>query len=496
MNLSLSICHDNTQYALNQWQVIYNIESLEKLAELALKYDTSPMIFCADKERQKYAKSQRSHANVIGFNNALFFDIDNQENEPYLSVQEAQKILKKHQIFSVIIPSRNYLKIKPKDTRKNIERYRIIIPTQMPISNFFFQEKEAYQILQISIAKALKIYDFVDKSALKDLARFYRKNDPNSPTLLKPIIIEGNRIMNLEFLEQNAIQKFQETREKKIVLQVPRQPVKEVRDKDLKSRGYLTHADMEKILSTDILLLISIFEGIEREYYEGSYHMVKTNKGGKYSLLEDRKVAHDFKTDATFNCLSYLEFQLQTTNLNKIARELEHITGESYIVLNPEVFGVVCHAINEFKNIIKVEQFLKNFYGVKFVKISLEGWVKIADQYIQLLAHSLDIFKSPNTAPQQHPKVSYNQGKKNHPNKEKKMSHTKEQILEILSAIETCEEELYDKEKEVKQLRAKLKGLKVKLQGAINKIGKSKNTTPKKHKTHTNPHTENQPSQN
>lgn len=58
-----------------------------------------------------------------------------------------------------------------------------------------------------------------------------------------------------------------------------------------------------------------------------------------------------------------------------------------------------------------------------------------------------------------------------------KAMDTKDEVLEILNAIEACQSELTEKEKHIKTIKQKIKSLKTKLKTSVAKIGKSKSAT-------------------
>lgn len=136
------------------------------------------------------------------------------------------------------------------------------------------------------------------------------------------------------------------------------------------------------MMNIDIKSLINHYEKDAKNYKEGSYEMVKTSTA-KYSVLE-HNVAHDFKNDKTYNNLTYLQSRLGTTNINKIARELENVTGESYMKTNTEaVKKAVEQARKTSTNDRTFEDSIKQQFNVKYCKLENDS-IKIADKEIKL----------------------------------------------------------------------------------------------------------------
>ncbi|WP_235852420.1 hypothetical protein [Helicobacter mehlei] len=129
-----------------------------------------------------------------------------------------------------------------------------------------------------------------------------------------------------------------------------------------------------------IVYLIEKLEKVQRIYKEGNYLMVKTLKA-KYSIMDGSNLAHDFKSGETYGVIPYLTAHFNDHNINNLARHLERLTGNTFLTLDSALFDVIEHAINGAKNLIQVEQKIKNHYGVRFVKFMRHG-VKIADNLI------------------------------------------------------------------------------------------------------------------
>ena len=365
--INFSVCKDTNPNALIKWETV-SAKNYIEAASLMKEYPYSSTIF---------ANGQRHGDNVQSFGNVVIYDIDNDKGKPQLTIEEAKEKLKQHRISAMILPSRS----NGLDKKGHVaERFRIIIPTNRPTNLI---DKESYREFQSVTAKALKIDQYVDSKALNDKARFYYR----SPISAEPHIIKSDRVMNIDNLEARAIQNVAAAKEEKAQEQARLAKIKSEIDQyrtttQNVSSSALTYADTNRIMQIDIKSVINHYEKDAKNYTEGSYEMVKT-ANAKYSVLE-KNVAHDFKSDKTYNTLTYLQSRLGTTNLNKIGRELEKVTGESYTKVNIEaVKKAVENARKTATNDKTFEESIKQQFNCNYCKLEKES-VKIADQEIKL----------------------------------------------------------------------------------------------------------------
>ncbi|WP_441699740.1 toprim domain-containing protein [Helicobacter pylori] len=164
-----------------------SVKSLDELVKVITNYHYSSAI---------YKNNYRNTHNTKGFSNLLIFDIDNDKDKPNISLEETKNLFKKHGIETLIIPSRNHNKEKHGHIA---ERFRIIIPTQQTIGQDFNYNND-FSVFNNFCAKALGIYDYIDKKVSVDQSRAYYKS-PNDTT---PIILKG-RIMDITHLKQQAM---------------------------------------------------------------------------------------------------------------------------------------------------------------------------------------------------------------------------------------------------------------------------------------------------
>ena len=373
MGLKISICKDQNKNALNKWEQV-EVKSYSELSALMKQYPYSMAQF----------EGARSGDNVKGYNNVLIYDIDN-DKEPKLNLSEAKELLKQKGISAMIIPSKSHgiEKFTASGKSRGVEdRYRIVIPTNREAK---FNDLEEYREFQQLTARALKIDSFLDNQALNDKARYYYK----SPITAEPHIIEAKRVMNIDNLERIAVLKVEKKREE------AREEAKRIEEIKANLNQYranpkstqtssnnLTFVDAERIINEiDIKQLINHYERVE-EYKEGKYTMMKSNTA-KYSLI-DSNIAHDFKSESTYNPLTYLQQKLNTTNLNTIAREAQKVTGDKYIEVNQEAVNMAIKtSLLKATNDKSFESGIKDYFGVNYCQFSGDK-IKIANQEIEV----------------------------------------------------------------------------------------------------------------
>lgn len=382
MVLTLSISKDISPNTASKWEEV-TVRGYRELAFLMKQYPYSISSF---------VNGERNQANVKSYGNLLIYDIDNDKYDKPLSLIKAKVLLSSHGVSAMIMPSKSHNKPKKVGSghqRKHgksvieeyhtAERYRIIIPTNKGLSDNV--DRDVYREFQRIASSALKVNDYTDPNALNDNARQYYKSLPDA----EPIIVKADKVLSIDKFEKMAIENVAKKRDAKEAeqkgIEAIRSDLAQHRMVEKDGSNRLSYVDVEAIINIPITSLILKLEQGE-SYKDGSYNMVKTDNA-KYSIVEDN-VAHDFKSDKTYNSLTYLQMQLGTNNLNLIARQVKNITGLDYLHLNIEAIkNSVQNAIQTTLNDKGFEQALREDFGVKYCKLNSSS-VTIADQEIML----------------------------------------------------------------------------------------------------------------
>jgi len=379
MPLSISINKTKQPNANTGWEVV-EVTGYVQLATLMKQYSYASSRF----------DIKRDANNANTFNNLLIFDVDNDPKDRQLSMMEAKELLEGKGISAMILPSKSHQIEKITDSGKSKgikDRYRIVIPTQTAIKDN--TDKDTYTEFMELTAHALGLEGSVDTSALKDKARFYYQ----SPLSAVPLIVKADRVMDISNLENKAISNVAKARVEKeaqrLKIEQIRADIKKYRAVSMPTSNYLTFVDAEELMQIPIMSLIKKFEGGEMKE-EGSYTYISTD-ATKYSII-DNALAHDFKNDVTYNSLTYLQMQYETTNLNLIAREVEKFTGASYLKVNTQAIKEAMNiALETATNDKTLEESIKDYFGCEYCNFSNDS-IKIADKVI--LFTDIDMNKS------------------------------------------------------------------------------------------------------
>ena len=237
---------------------------------------------------------------------------------------------------------------------------------------------------------------YVDPKALFDLSRYYYPSPKNA----QHQTTKARKVLDISDIEKkakkNVLKRKEELENDKKKRENERKAFQELRRVEREKRiqnnsnssststsvYHLNFIDVEAILETPISPIIQHFERGE-ESKEGSYSYIKTSNS-KYTIIEKDNIAYDFKSDETFNPLTYLQEQLKTTNLNQIAQELKNTTG---IECQRVDFQSVTSAIEEALSLKETindrtfEDALKVLFNVQFVKFEKDA-LTIADKKI------------------------------------------------------------------------------------------------------------------
>ncbi|WP_163532583.1 toprim domain-containing protein [Helicobacter suis] len=164
-------------------------QSVNTLAELAQAIKSSPYSSAV------FEKGYRNASNAKSFTNLLIYDIDNDKDSPQLPLKQAQDLLEKQGIESLVMPSKSH------QVEKNghiADRYRILIPTAQPLGCL---DAKSFVELNRLVAKTLGLYAYIDKKVLVDKGRAYYKSPENA----KPVLVQG-RILDIKNFKQQVLQ--------------------------------------------------------------------------------------------------------------------------------------------------------------------------------------------------------------------------------------------------------------------------------------------------
>jgi len=348
------------QYPVDNWKMA----QATKWSELATIVKTQP--YSNIQWRDGYRKGD----NAVATTNLMIIDIDNTDKNNILSIDDAKKLLESKGVAGLIVETKSSNKEKQGVIA---DRYRILIPMKQSID---IDDKETYQAFYKQVMQDLDLSEHYDE-ATADLARMYQK----SPIQAKTAVVKGEA-----YEPDNALQKARERVKRE--REARQAKLREIEAR-IEAHGHapddrhLTFVNIEKIKSLPITELIKHYEVVQDEYKEGNYRYLVTDSA-KYSLIPSKNLAHDFKSDRTFNSYEYVKNMINATNPVEVAKELEAITGEQYIELNTHaVKKAISSALNTAKNDKEFEESVKNYFGVAYAKLD-KNELRIADKVIEL----------------------------------------------------------------------------------------------------------------
>jgi len=236
-------------YPIKNWKE-KEIKSKLELETLVKTYPYSPFTF-----KDGY-RSSKNTAKMT----ALVLDFDNDNKDYLISMQKVVKKLKEKGIKALLVETKSSGKAKNGIVA---ERFRVIIPITKEIE-INLNNREEYTKAMELFTKKLNLYDYLDKGALKDIARMYRP----SPSNAKSIVCNGNTInfenilteAKRELIREQKEKEEQERREKE-------QRLAKLKELENNINAYiynagksnltgLTYADINKILSINFENLI------------------------------------------------------------------------------------------------------------------------------------------------------------------------------------------------------------------------------------------------
>jgi len=361
--------YTKVDYPTKNWKV-RELKNKTELETLVKNYPYSPFVF---------ENGYRSSDNTRELT-ALILDFDNDNKDYLITMQEVLNRLKQAGIKALAVETKSSGKEKGGIVA---ERFRVIIPITEHIK-IAKENREEYAKATELFVKKLGLYNYLDKGALKDIARMYRP----SPLGAKAMAINGKAVDFNNYMEQAKKVILREREEQERQRQERLKHLQSIED-NISAYTYtaeetnltgLTYADTHKILSIPFKDLINYFENIEKEYKEGSYKMIKTDTA-KYSVLKNDEVMHDFKSGKTYNKISYLYEKLGINNLISLARALQKITGEEYIKVNENlVKNAIKKATEQATDLYEFNDIVKRECNVEFCRIDLKNnIIKIAD---------------------------------------------------------------------------------------------------------------------
>lgn len=171
-DMDISICTSSNPNGLGGW-VHKQPKTFTELASLVKNHNYAAFVELTD----NYRKAD----NVVQLGNCAIFDIDNDPDQPNLSIAEAQELLKGTTYMLVTSKSHQVEKVKPSgEPLPAVDRYRMIVPLTQPLT----PSKDQYRLEMTRIAEQLGLAEYADPKALKDIARQYYRSPTDAQVVV------------------------------------------------------------------------------------------------------------------------------------------------------------------------------------------------------------------------------------------------------------------------------------------------------------------------
>lgn len=375
-DMDISICTSSNPNGLGGW-VHKQPNTFTELASLVKSHNYATFVELAD----NYRKAD----NVVQLGNCAIFDIDNDPDQPNLSIAQAQDLLKGTTYLLVTSKSHQVEKVKPSgEPLPAVDRYRVIVPLTQPLT----ASKDQYRLEMMKIAEQLGLAEYADPKALKDIARQYYR----SPEDAQVIVNNTKRALDTSPIIQFASDEQHRMEEAKA------QAATQVWGRYIGERRvyHAEQAECPKVVDLDAinrLPLPEIYEvvtGMKLEE-EGSYLMGKGVTPGtsqsrdSFTVFQsgDHWLWHDFKSGESGNVVSFMRLAAGK-NVFEAAQMLSQHFGVELMTDNPGYYEkILDRALETASNDKELEDQIRQETGAIFVRLG-KNTIEIADKKFDL----------------------------------------------------------------------------------------------------------------
>jgi len=373
ISINKKLSRDNVK-VISGWELVQTT-NLTEIERLLKNYSYSNFIL-KDKD------TLRNKSNINSYNSYLIYDVDNDADDEQMTLKQCQERLKQLNLTFITLTSASHQKLK---NDRIVDRFRVFIFIKNPI-NFTNDLKQVeidktsyYHELQTIIAKKLGLYESVDHSALKDVARQYFSSKSDSKFFVNRaelLDITSFKSLAITNLINNKLQKTKALTNGFKDLNLNREKGAE--------QNFINEFDKTKFVNVNYDYF---FENVGFEdclkYLNIDF---KTEFGGDYlyiyfnnykTALIKNSVVFNFHTQKNYNTtnlildcgyksLSSFFFKL----LKNDAYQLLNLNKEELFIVNTElVESTLKTALKSVKSDLELSNYLKAVLGVNYVRI-------------------------------------------------------------------------------------------------------------------------------
>ncbi len=374
-DMDISICTSSNSNGLGGW-VHKQPKTFTELAGLVKSHNYAAFVELTD----NYRKAN----NVVQLGNCAIFDIDNDPDQPNLSIAEAQELLKGTTYMLVTSKSHQIDKMKPSgEPLPAADRYRVIVPLTQPLT----ASKDQYRLEMMKIAEQLGLAEYADPKALKDISRQYYR----SPTDAQVIVNNTKQAVDTAPIIEWARDEQQRMEEAKAeaATKVWGRYIGERREYHAEQAEYPKVVDLDAINQLPLPEIYEMVTGRSLEE-EGSYLMGKgitqgtSGSRNSFTVFQsgDHWLWHDFKSGESGNVVSFMAAVGQ--NVFEAAEMLAERFDVELMTDNPGYYEKVLErALETANNDKELEELIRAETGARFVRLGKHS-IEIADKKFDL----------------------------------------------------------------------------------------------------------------
>lgn len=374
-DMDISICTSNNPNGLGGWKLVQP-KTFTELASLVKSYNYAAFAELTD----NYRKAN----NVVVIGNCAIFDIDNDPDEPNLSIAQARELLKGATYLLVTSKSHQIDKVKPSgEPLPAVDRYRIIVPLTQPLT----ASKDEYRLEMTRIAKQLGLAEYADPKALKDIARQYYRS-PNDAQ----VIVNNTRqaVDTAPIIEwaKGEIERMEEAKAQ-AATKVWGRYIGQRREYHAEQAEYPKVVNLDAINQLPLPEIYTMVTGRSLEE-EGSYLMGKgitqgtSQSRNSFTVFQsgDHWLWHDFKSGESGNVVSFMA--AVGHNVFDAAEMLAQRFDVELMTDNPGYYEKVLErALETANNDKELEELIRAETGARFVRLGKHS-IEIADKKFDL----------------------------------------------------------------------------------------------------------------
>lgn len=369
--MDVSICTGNQFTGANGWQKVQP-KTFRDMETFVKSYNYAAFT--------ELSEDHRKANNIKALGNCAIFDIDNDPDQPNLTIEQAKELLKDFTFMIVTSKSHQIVKNVGKENElPAVDRYRIIVP----MTKSFECDKEKYRLSMIKMANEIGLLRYCDQKALKDIARQYYASPQNADTIINNTkkAFDNSSIIDFAITETKRIADEKERIKESLSQSIDVQNSQSNNAKN--DSPFCIDINLMNRLPLDVIYESMTGRKLEQD---GSYLKGKGITDGtsesrqSFTIFKsnDDWIWHDFKTQESGNVVTFMRaFGL---DIFKASDKLSEMFNVNLKTVNVDYYKkVIEESLSLSKNDAELRDNIKTRTGARFVSVDKDD-VKIADK--------------------------------------------------------------------------------------------------------------------